>query len=602
MKKYLVFTNASLSRRMFAPRILLLLSGAFFTAANASQRAQEEAQVIQTPASEEQRRRTQAEAFARQRALQAPNVDLGPASTDTPDAADTLALPTDAECFTVQQFVLDVPTQLPPANQAAGASALPFDPFHFVLDYLHNYAGACIGKEGLNVIVARLGKLILRHGYTTSRIGIPAQDLASGTVTLILVPGLIRAIRFADPTLYGTWKNAFPTGPGRLLNLRDLEQGLEQMKRIPSQDVDMQLVPEDILGESDIVLDVKRGKPWKLSANIDDSGAQGTGKLQTSLNFSIDNPLGLNDLFNVGINSDADRKGDQRGTNGNNLYYAIPAGYWRYTVSASNYRYHQKIGSADPFVSSGKSRNLEVTVSQLFQRDQSQKNSWQFKVAKRWSRGYINGHETDNQKRNTTFAELAWVHKHYFGNAQLDVTFANRWGVSWFNGQGDPDPAFDSRNPSGDTFRYSLQSLDATVVVPFAIATQPLTYIGTLRAQNTRSKLYLSDQFTIGNRYTVRGFDGELNLASERGFFLRNELNIPLAQSGQSAYVGIDIGKVYGPSVKDLLGDKLAGATVGLRGGYQGVSYDIFSSWTLYKPERFRTANPTIGFNLNYQY
>lgn len=42
----------------------------------------------------------------------------------------------------------------------------------------------------------------------------------------------------------------------------------------------------------------------------------------------------------------------------------------------------------------------------------------------------------------------------------------------------------------------------------------------------------------------MRGFDGELTLAGERGFFFRNELDIPLAQSGQSAYVGIDIGKI----------------------------------------------------------
>ncbi|WP_196302056.1 POTRA domain-containing protein, partial [Ralstonia solanacearum] len=33
-----------------------------------------------------------------------------------------------------------------------------------------------------------------------------------------------------------------------LLNLRDLEQGLEQMKRVASQDVDMQIVPTDVPG------------------------------------------------------------------------------------------------------------------------------------------------------------------------------------------------------------------------------------------------------------------------------------------------------------------------------------------------------------------
>ncbi|HWW08433.1 ShlB/FhaC/HecB family hemolysin secretion/activation protein [Collimonas sp.] len=555
------------------------------------------AQTIQTPASEEQRRRSQAEAQQRQQQLQAPNVDLqGPPPVE---AADTLLLPAEPLCFAINRFVLDLPSQLSPASRLAGASDLPHDPFRFAQDYLNQYTGACIGKDGLNLIVKRLSALILSQGYSTTRVGIGEQDLASGTLKLTLVPGVIRAIRFSDPALYGTWKNAFPTGSDQLLNLRNLEQGLEQMKRLPSQDVDMQIVPTDAPGASDVVIDVKRGKPWKLSGTLDDSGAKGTGKLQAGINLAIENPLGLNDLFNIGLSTDADRKAGQRGTSGNNIYYAIPAGYWNLAVSGGSYDYHQKIaGNNQTFVSSGKSRNLEFKVAQLFQRDEAQKNSWQFKVGKRWSKAFVDDAEIVANQRNTTFAELAWVHKHYFGAAQLDLTLANRWGVSWFNGQGDRA----TRSTDDPTFRYTLQSIDATLAVPFKIIDQPLTYIGTLRGQTTRSRLHLTDQFSIGGRYTVRGFDGELTLTAERGFFTRHELAMSLAQSGQSAYIGLDYGQVYGPSVQDLIGNKLAGAAVGVRGDFFGMTYDVFSSWSLYKPQGFRTAAPAVGFNLTYQY
>jgi hemolysin activation/secretion protein len=403
--------------------------------------------------------------------------------------------------------------------------------------------------------------------------------------------------------LYGTWKTAFPTGPGKLLNLRDLEQGLEQMKRIPSQDVDMQIVPGETPGESDVVISVKRSKPWKLTGTLDDSGAKGTGKLQAGLNLAVDNPLGLNDLFNIGVTTDADRKAGQRGTTGNNVYYAVPAGYWNFAVSGSTYDYHQEVAGANQtFVSSGKSRNLELKIAQLFQRDQLQKNSWQFKIGKRWSHAFVDDTELAKQDRNTTFAELAWVHTHYFGSAQLDLTLANRWGVSWFNGQTYAKDVLGQADPSTDNLHYTLQTIDATLSVPFKIASQPLTYIGTFRAQTSRSPLYLTDQFSIGNRYTVRGFDGELTLAAERGFYLRNELNLPIANSGQSAYVGLDYGQVYGPSVANLLGNKLAGATVGVRGGVFGLTYDVFSSWALVKPQGLKTATPAVGFSLAYQY
>ncbi|WP_236904597.1 ShlB/FhaC/HecB family hemolysin secretion/activation protein [Collimonas fungivorans] len=556
---------------------------------------------VQTPSSEEQRRRSQGELQERQRLLQAPNVSLEDKAAA--EALEGLSLPSETPCFAIHQFVLEVPPQLSAASRAAGASDLPFDHFRFAQDYLRKYDGACVGKSGLNLIVKRLTSQILARGYSTTRIGIPGQDIAGGVLKLVLVPGVIRTIRFSDPNLYGTWRSAFPTGPGELLNLRDLEQGLEQMKRIPSQDVDMQIVPGEIPGESDVVIEVKRSKPWKFTGTLDDSGAKGTGKLQAGLNFALDNPLGLNDMFNIGLSTDADRKAGQRGTSGNNVYYAIPAGYWNFAVSGSTYDYHQEVAGANQtFVSSGKSRNLELKVTQLFQRDQAQKNSWQFRVGKRWNHAYVEDTEIAVQERNTTFAELAWVHTHYIGSAQLDFTFANKWGVNWFNGQTYAKNLLGQEDSSTNNLHYTLQTVDATLSLPFHIASQPLTYIGTFRGQATRSPLYLADQLSFGNRYTVRGFDGELTLAGERGFYVRNELNLPIASSGQSAYLGLDYGQVYGPSVANLLGNKLAGATVGLRGGLFGLSYDLFSSWALVKPQGFNTATPAVGFSLSYQY
>jgi hemolysin activation/secretion protein len=554
-------------------------------------------QVIQTPASEEQRRRAQVEEQERQRLLQEPRVEL-PTEAQK-GLSETLTLPTETPCFSLHQITLQVSSQLSDHAKQLGASALPLDPFFFAHDYLQNYVGKCVGKEGLNLIIQRLTNLILQKGYSTTRVGLAEQDLSSGVLTLTLIPGIIHAIRFSDPSLYGTWRNAFPTGPGKLLNLRDLEQGLEQMKRVPSQEVEMQIVPSEIPGESDVVLNVQRNKFWKISASLDNSGAKGTGQLQAGANLSVDNMLGLSDMFNVGINTDADRNNSQHGTNGNNIYYAIPMGYWYASISASDYDYHQKIaGNNQSFVSSGKSQNLDAKINYVFQRDQTQKNSGQFNIDKRWSNAFIDDTEIDVQKRNVTYVEAGWVHKHYFGNAQLDLTLLNRWGVSWFGGQQDAE------NLPADTptFQYTLQTIDTTLSLPFNVGSQPLSYITTLRGQTTQSALYLADQFSIGGRYTVRGFDGELTLTAERGFYLRNELDIPIASSAHSAYIGIDVGKVFGPSVQYLVGDKLAGAAVGLRGSYQGVSYDLFSSWPLYRPEQFRTTIPSVGFSLTFQY
>jgi hemolysin activation/secretion protein len=550
---------------------------------------------VETTDSETQRNRAKEEALERERQQQAPRVDLQ-GQVKKPAVVETL--PVETLCFEIDRFVLEVPDKLPLMTRRLGASALPLDRFRFAQDHLESFAGRCIGREGVNFILKSVADKILSKGYTTTRLGIPEQDLSTGTLKLTLIPGIIHQIRFADAAAVGKL-NAFPAKAGDLLNLRDLEQGLEQMKRVTSQDVEMQIVPASTLGESDVVLTVKRTKPWKAIATLDDSGAKGTGKSQAGLSLGWDNLLGASDLFNIGVSSDADRNSHARGTQGYNTSYSIPVGYWTLTLSANDSEYNQRVvGSFQNFVSSGKSQNLESKIGYLFYRDQVQKDSLQFRTGRRWSHSYIDDTEIFVQYHNTTFAELAYIHKHYIGQAQLDVIGAYRWGTSWFGAQSDPANLADS----SPKLNYGLETIDATLSTPFKAWNRSLSYTATFRAQMSNSPLYASEWFAIDNRWTVRGFDGENTLAAEKGFFLRNEIGIPIIDTAQTAYLGFDFGKVYGPNVVNLIGNKLAGGTLGMRGGLmKGLSYDVFAGFSLYKPHGLRTDEPAAGFNLIYQ-
>lgn len=550
---------------------------------------------VETTDSEELRNRARQEALERERQQQAPSVNL---QGEVPEAPTRFPV-SETPCFNIQHFVLEVPAKLPPSTQRIGASTARWDTFRFAQDYLEQFTGKCIGREGINFIVRGVTAEILGRGYSTTRIGIPEQDMLSGTLKLTLVPGIIHELRFAEAGTSGSWKSAFPTSAGKLLNLRDLEQGLEQMKRVTSQEVDMQIVPAGELGESDIVISVKRIKPWKAVVNLDDSGAKGTGKTQAGLQLGWDNPLGLNDILNIGTSTDGDRNSNMRGTEGNNLSYSVPFGYWTTTISANESRYHQRIaGAVQSFVSSGKSKSYEARINYLFHRDQFSKSSLQFRTGTRESHSYIDDTEVEVQKRLTSLAELALIHKHNIGQTQIDATLAYRWGAPWFGAQRE------AANIPGNSprYRYKLETLDITLSTPFTLNERRLSYSATFRAQNTNTALYASEWFSIGNRWTVRGFDGESSLGAEKGFYLRNEIGIPITNTAQSAYVGLDFGKVYGENVANLIGNKLAGFVTGLRGGLmQGMTYEIFAGWALYKPQHYRTDEPAAGFNLIYQ-
>ncbi|CAE6864749.1 Hemolysin transporter protein ShlB [Paraburkholderia aspalathi] len=555
--------------------------------ANAARGAAQQEQVI------EQQRQTQ----ERERAVNAPAV-----RSTAPAAGAYPVLPSEEPCFRIDRFTLDVPALLPDAVRTQGASALPLDRFAFAREWLDHYAGECVGKQGLDLIVKGLSQLILSRGYITTRVLLPEQDLSHGELKLTLVPGVIRQLRFADPATRGTWKSAFPARGDELLNLRDLEQGLEQMKRVASQDVDMQVEPTDVPGESDVVISVKRVKPWTVVASVDNSGTRATGKLQGNLSVGVDNPLGLNDIFNVGASQDLEFGDKRLGSHGWIAFYSIPYGYWTATLSGSANTYYQQIaGVNQTFVSSGNSQTVDFRLQRVLSRSQTDVFGAQFRLTKRFGASFIEDTEIAQQRRDNTFVEAGLTDRHYFGAAQFDGSLAYRQGIGWLGAT--PDT---SAQAGGPTYRFHMAVLDANLSVPFAIANQDLRYVTTVHGQFTNDTLFYIDDLTIGSRYTVRGFDGETMLAAERGFYWRNELQVPIGQTGQSVYAGIDYGHVFGPNTAFLAGTQLAGAVIGVRGsvrsGIGALAYDLFAGTPLYKPSGFPTARVTVGFQLTSQF
>lgn len=555
-----------------------------------SSHAQRQAQ--QESARQEQRLRQQRQEKDRKALQNAPNARLPDAHVNA--ELGEHELPLENPCFRVSALELAIPASLSENHKKALTSILLPDPLSFAQRELDNYVGQCIGQQGINLIIKRLTNTALSKGYSTTRFGVSQQDLSKGTLTITVIPGIIRTIRFKDEPVRGSWKTAFPARPGDLLNLRDLEQGLEQLKRVSNQDADMQIVPGNLPGESDIIISLVQTSPWFGSVTLDNSGSQGTGKYQLGGNVGYNNLAGINDVLTMGVTTNADVTKKDHDTKNASLAYWVPYGYWLFGLSANYSKYEQVITTADNTITSyGRSSNAELTVQNLFHRSQSQKNSIQFKAGKRWGHANSASIELTNQQRNTHYIELGLIHVQYFGRAQLDLTAAQRWSYG---------RNLLSTVDMGAYGNFTMQTVDASLFVPFRLLSRPLSYSSTLHGQSSPKALYSSEHLSLGTRYAVRGFDEGTTLNSEKGFYWRNELSIPLADTGQSAYTGIDVGKVYGPYAKQLNGNTLAGAAVGLRGFLQGASYDVGIGLPVHKAREFNSTSPVLTFSLAYTF
>ncbi|MCL6484442.1 MAG: ShlB/FhaC/HecB family hemolysin secretion/activation protein, partial [Janthinobacterium lividum] len=471
-------------------------------------------------ASQELIRQQERERLLRQQQERNPDVRLLGAPVAV--AANRLAVG-ESPCFTIDQLVLrgEGSAQFQWALAAASRDDLgaPDAP-----------QGRCLGTQAINVLMGRLQNAIIARGYVTTRVLAEPQDLSRGTLALSLIPGRIRQVGFAPGTNpRATWSNAVPARPGDLLNVRDTEQALENFKRVPTAEADIQIMPAEggnaKPGESDLQIQWKQGLPFRLALGLDDGGSRSTGKLQGSVTLSYDHWLTLNDLFYLSLNQNVDgNRHGPRGTGGMVAHYSIPYAYWLLAFTVSDSHYHQSVaGISQDYNYSGASQNHEVKLSRLVYRDASRKTMVSLRGWQRAAQNFIDDTEVEVQRRRMAGWEVGIGHREFLGQATLDVNLQYRRGTGAMDALAAPEEAF------GDgTSRFKLILADAALSAPFTLAGQPLRYSGSWRMQHNRTPLVPQDRFAIGGRYTVRGYDGESSLSAERGWLLRNEVGVPL--------------------------------------------------------------------------
>lgn len=552
--------------------------------------AAQQAQTLSDIDAREQQLQQERERAQREKQEQTPDVRLQALA-----AQEQARLPeNESPCFLINQITL-IGEAADKFQWAMAAADVEGDPA----------LGRCLGSQGINLVMTRIQNAIIKAGYVTTRVLAGDQDLQTGTLQLTLVPGRIHAIRFKEGTDL-EWAhsfNAIPASEGDILNLRDIEQGLENFKRIPTVEADIQIVPTEgegaVAGQSDLVISWKQARRYRLSLSMDDAGSRSSGKYQGTATLSLDNPLSLNDLFYFSYNHDLGIfNSSDRGTHGYSVSYSVPMGYWTASTNFGQSSYHQTVAGVNQhYVYSGESSNVEFKLARMLWRDATSKTSTSIKGWHRTSSNFIDDTEVLVQRRATTGWSADLTHRHFFGAKTLDVTLDFKKGTRAFDALPAPEEAFGE-----GTTQVSILTLNAQLDVPFEVDGNRLRYTASWRQQWNYTRLTSQDRFSIGNRYTVRGFDGELTLMGERGYVWRNDLSLALPPMGAELYLGLDYGHTSGPATEHQLGRSLAGGALGLRGSYLGVSYDVFVGQALYKPKGFKTASPVAGFSLNWSY
>ena len=149
------------------------------------------------------------------------------------------------------------------------------------------------------------------------------------------------------------------------------------------------------------------------------------------------------------------------------------------------------------------------------------------------------------------------------------------------------------------TARPSFWAADLNWSTPWTPWQLPLAYQANLRLQATDVALASPDRFSLGSRYTIRGFDGENSLSGDAGWLLRQDLQWNLSPTAGQLYLALDMGEVDGPSATGLSDRFMAGTALGWRIQFKKLQLDAFVGHPLRTPSTVRTSASTAGFSLN---
>lgn len=531
-------------------------------------------QSLDQAAQDEWLRREQREAQEQQRRDQRPDIRF---DLPAPDASPEAAAPAEEFCFTLKQIRLE-------GDRPAG--------FGWLEHELRSWEGRCLGQQGLAQLLKNLNGSLLSRGYVTSRLAFPEQDLKSGILVLHFFPGYLDQIQL-PPGYRGSWRTAFPLRHGDVLNLRDLEQGLEQIKRLASQDVQMQIKPSEKASYSNVEVSVTTKRPWSLSVTLDDGGGDATGKYQWSAQAGWDNPLGLQDQLQVGLNRSSEYD-DKQGTRSHNIYYGLPWGYWLIETSYNQFTYHQQVeGDVLDFMSSGKGYDAQLDTTYTVARDNRAKTDLFGGLGVRRRHSYIEDAEIMVQQRRLSQVQLGVRHRHYLDSGSLNLSLTGKQGVRMFNAE----PGLEGEDAPGPTYRLVQASVGLNQSFPSF--RMPVWLSSQNRVQWSDTPLYSLDWFSVGGRHTVRGYGGENSLGGQRGWLSRNELGHTW-WSGHDVFVALDLGGVSGLGTESYESRWLAGTALGWRGRQGSFQYEAFVAHGLRAPTTFKDEGLTGGFALTW--
>ncbi len=477
------------------------------------------------------------------------------------------------------------------------------------------YENRCLPLAEINNLLRDITNHYIDRGWVTARAFVDPGATEPGVLAVMVVEGKIEKIILnnGDKNSFYRGRMAFPGLEGKPLNLRDIEQGLDQMNRLPSSDATMELTPGEGLGGVIVQVTDKPVRTLRPAVGFDNLGQYGTGQYQYNLSLEKDNFMGLGDQFAVYWSEDAPFLEDvfqSKPNIGHNqslsAFASLPYGYWTFSLDFSRSAYDTTLfGMNTDFKSSGATQTFGARAERVIHRDSSGRTSLAVALSNRNVDNYIESVrlEASSYMQNTVGFSLLHSRRLWGGVLGGDVEYLR--GVPWFGTTEVEDEGHLVPKTEFDKFVASLNWYR-----PFGLWEQNFYWSLSARGQFADKTLYGAERLQVGGRGSVRGFL-EDSISGEKGAYARNELGWtppwfaalrdagPL--NGWQLYAGYDYGFIHRDRHDPYERGTMQGAALGLR-SLGALSLDVSVAKALDHPSFARARDMECYASIQYKF
>ncbi len=425
------------------------------------------------------------------------------------DQSQAPATPADTRCFPIKDIELKGADSL-----SVGDRTLLLKP----------YIGQCLGVPQLNELLKVITDYYIAKGHVTSRAYLPQQDLSSGHLQVLVVEGKLEGLKGAQGSNLTDRElaMAFPGNIGGALNLREIEQLVDQLSRLPSKQAQMELTPGSQIGGSEVRVKNVPQKPWRASLSRNNDGQKSTGEQQWGAGLEWDSPLGLADQLILRGGHDA-ISDPQKTSNSSMFYYNVPWGWWNfsYTYSESEYRTFLMLDDLK-VKQNGDSQNHQLRAERVIHRDEVSKTSVNVGLTHLRTNNYLLDSRLATSSNRLSEFQVGITHGRRIGNAFVNLDVGMQNGIGAFDAQSDQQ-ARDANGNLTATPRYRKYTATMSYLQPFTLWGESLSFSSLATGQRSEDVLYPAQRMSLGGSYSVRGFkDQQLN--GDSGGYWRNEV------------------------------------------------------------------------------